>query len=191
VADGFDDVASAGFAFGADHGCAFGDAAQGFAEGAAAADEGDAEGGFGYVVDGVGGGEDFGFVDVVYAEGFEDLGVGVSWVERGEGLRRKGASAVELDERVLDGVVASPTQRLVPSTLSSFQYSPKKNSRTWHSTKCPILAFAITGIVTVSIISLIIFGSLILATPPWARISAGTRSSAMTATAPASSAILA
>ena len=34
-------------------------------------------------------------------------------------------------------------------------------------------------------------GSLILATPPWARMSAGTRSSAMTATAPASSAILA
>src|SRR5690606_22522548 len=34
-------------------------------------------------------------------------------------------------------------------------------------------------------------GSDILATPPWARMSAGTRSSAMTATAPASSAILA
>ena len=34
-------------------------------------------------------------------------------------------------------------------------------------------------------------GSLIRATPPWARMSAGTRSSAMTATAPASSAIFA
>ena len=34
-------------------------------------------------------------------------------------------------------------------------------------------------------------GSLMRATPPWARMSAGTRSSAMTATAPASSAILA
>jgi hypothetical protein len=34
-------------------------------------------------------------------------------------------------------------------------------------------------------------GSLIRATPPWARMSAGTRSSAITATAPASSAILA
>ena len=34
-------------------------------------------------------------------------------------------------------------------------------------------------------------GSLILATPPCARMSAGTRSRAMTATAPASSAILA
>lgn len=38
-------------------------------------------------------------------------------------------------------------------------------------------------------ISLIIFGSDILATPPCALISAGTRSSAITATAPASSAI--
>jgi hypothetical protein len=28
----------------------------------------------GYVVDGVGGGEDFGLIDVVYAKGFEDLG---------------------------------------------------------------------------------------------------------------------
>ena len=34
-------------------------------------------------------------------------------------------------------------------------------------------------------------GSLIRLTPPWARMSAGTRSSAITATAPASSAILA
>ena len=40
-------------------------------------------------------------------------------------------------------------------------------------------------------ISSIMSGSLILATPPWARMSAGTRSSAMTATAPASSAIFA
>ncbi len=46
-----------------------------------------------------------------------------------------------------------------------------------------------TGIVTVSIISLIILGSDIRATPPCARMSAGTRSSAMTAQAPASSAI--
>ncbi len=40
-------------------------------------------------------------------------------------------------------------------------------------------------------ISLIFLGSAILATPPWARMSAGTRSRAMTATAPASSAIFA
>jgi hypothetical protein len=62
-------------------------------------------------------------------------------------------------------------------------------SQTWHSTKCPILAFAITGMVTAAMISLIIFGSDILATPPRALISAGTRSSAITATAPASSAM--
>src|SRR5690348_2817524 len=37
----------------------------------------------------------------------------------------------------------------------------------------------------------IMSGSLIRATPPWARMSAGTRSSAMTAAAPASSAIFA
>src|SRR4051812_42925914 len=46
-----------------------------------------------------------------------------------------------------------------------------------------------TGIVTVSWISRILSGSAIRATPPSARMSAGTRSSAITATAPASSAI--
>src|SRR5918996_5431480 len=51
--------------------------------------------------------------------------------------------------------------------------------------------FAITGIVTASWISRIFSGSAIRATPPWTRMSAGTRSSAITATAPASSAILA
>jgi hypothetical protein len=44
VADGLDDVAGAGFALGADHGGAFADAAEGFTEVAAAADEGDGEG---------------------------------------------------------------------------------------------------------------------------------------------------
>jgi hypothetical protein len=67
VANRFDDVAGAGFTLGADHGGAFGDTAEGFAEVAAAADEGDAEGVFFNVVGRVGGGEDFGFVDVVYA----------------------------------------------------------------------------------------------------------------------------
>src|SRR5713101_5629281 len=51
--------------------------------------------------------------------------------------------------------------------------------------------FAITGIVTPSWISLIIPGSDMRATPPSRRMSAGTRSSAMTATAPASSATFA
>src|SRR5215210_7299358 len=52
-------------------------------------------------------------------------------------------------------------------------------------------ALAITGIVTTSWISAILVGSAIRATPPAERMSAGTRSSAMTAAAPASSAILA
>ena len=51
--------------------------------------------------------------------------------------------------------------------------------------------FAITGIVTASWISVIIAGSDMRATPPSRRMSAGTRSSAITATAPASSAIFA
>src|SRR5208282_3766464 len=49
--------------------------------------------------------------------------------------------------------------------------------------------FAITGIDTVAIISRIFFGDAIRATPPSARICAGTRSSAITATAPAFSAM--
>src|SRR4051812_39591453 len=52
-------------------------------------------------------------------------------------------------------------------------------------------ALAITGIVTASWMPLIIAGSLIRATPPSRRMSAGTRSSAITADAPASSAIFA
>src|SRR3954453_23582100 len=52
-------------------------------------------------------------------------------------------------------------------------------------------AFAMTGMVTAALMASIISGSLIRATPPSRRMSAGTRSSAMTAHAPASSAILA
>ena len=52
-------------------------------------------------------------------------------------------------------------------------------------------ALAITGIETASMIASIMSGSLIRDTPPSARMSAGTRSSAITATAPASSAIFA
>src|SRR5690242_686747 len=48
-----------------------------------------------------------------------------------------------------------------------------------------------TGIVTASWISRIFSGSDMRATPPCTRMSAGTRSSAITATAPASSAIFA
>src|SRR5215212_4052200 len=52
-------------------------------------------------------------------------------------------------------------------------------------------AFAITGIETASMISSTFVASAMRATPPSLRMSAGTRSSAMTATAPASSAIFA
>src|SRR6266513_1513664 len=62
---------------------------------------------------------------------------------------------------------------------------------TWASAKWPIRHLAITGMDTARMIISIMSGSLILATPPWARMSAGTRSSAITATAPASSAIFA
>lgn len=50
---------------------------------------------------------------------------------------------------------------------------------------------AITGMETAPMMSSIMFGSDIRATPPSLRMSAGTRSRAMTATAPASSAIFA
>src|SRR3990170_2032101 len=66
--------------------------------------------------------------------------------------------------------------------------------RAWRasaSAKWPIRHFAITGIVTASMISWTFVGSAMRATPPWARMSAGTRSRAITATAPASSAIAA
>src|SRR5581483_740902 len=49
--------------------------------------------------------------------------------------------------------------------------------------------FAMTGIVTASMMDSMILGSAIRATPPSARMSAGTRSSAITAHAPAASAI--
>src|SRR5687767_13608669 len=52
-------------------------------------------------------------------------------------------------------------------------------------------ALAITGMETAPMMPSIMSGSLIREMPPSARMSAGTRSSAMTATAPASSAILA
>src|ERR1043166_836031 len=64
-------------------------------------------------------------------------------------------------------------------------------SRTCASTKCPIRHLAMTGMVTAAMIDLIRSGSDILATPPSLRMSAGTRSRAITAQAPASWAILA
>ena len=76
VLHGVDDVAGAGFALGADHGRAFGDAAESFAEVARAADEGGGEGVLIDVVSFVGGGEHFGLVDEVDAEFLQDLGFG-------------------------------------------------------------------------------------------------------------------
>src|SRR3954463_13879009 len=52
-------------------------------------------------------------------------------------------------------------------------------------------ALAMTGIETAALISSILVGSAIRATPPSLRMSAGTRSSAITEQAPASSAIFA
>jgi len=73
VADSFDDVTSSGLTFRADHGRAFADATEGFAEVATAADKGDAETVFLNVMGVVSWGEDFGLVDVVYAYCFKDL----------------------------------------------------------------------------------------------------------------------
>src|SRR6267143_1292732 len=59
------------------------------------------------------------------------------------------------------------------------------------SAKCPMRTLAITGIVTVAMISRITLIDAMRATPPSLRISEGTRSSAITAHAPAFSAIFA
>ena len=77
------------------------------------------------------------------------------------------------------------------STSDSSTKSTPSDCSTCASAKCPMRALAMTGIVTASMICSISSGSLIRATPPSRRMSAGTRSSAMTETAPASSAILA
>jgi hypothetical protein len=73
VTDRLDHVARSGLAFGADHGRALADAAQGLAEVAAPADERDLEWVFEDVVRFVGGGQDLRLVDVVHADGFQDL----------------------------------------------------------------------------------------------------------------------
>jgi hypothetical protein len=73
VLNGLDDITGTGLTLSADHSGALGDAAQGLAEVAATADEGDLVAVLGDVVDIVGGGEDLGFVDVVNTNGFQDL----------------------------------------------------------------------------------------------------------------------
>ena len=72
---GVGDVAGAGLALRADHGRALVDAAQGLTEVGRAADEGDGELPLVDVVGVVGRGQDLGLVDVVDAEGLQDLGL--------------------------------------------------------------------------------------------------------------------
>src|SRR5437868_1375297 len=78
----------------------------------------------------------------------------------------------------------------VKTSLSSMK-STSNACKTSASRKCPIRTLAITGIVTVFMISRITLIDAIRATPPSLRISEGTRSSAITAQAPAFSAIFA
>ena len=75
VAGGVGDVAGAGLALGADHGRALVDAAQRLTEVGGTADEGDREVPLVDVVGVVGRGQDLGLVDVVHAEGLQDLGL--------------------------------------------------------------------------------------------------------------------
>ncbi len=76
----------------------------------------------------------------------------------------------------------------VSTSLSSMK-STSSASRMRASMKWPMRHLAITGIETASWMARIICGSLARATPPSLRICAGTRSSAITAAAPASSAM--
>ncbi len=76
VLDGVDNVSGAGFALGANHGRAFGNAAQRFSEIARAADEWDFEGVLVDVMGFVGGSQHFGFVDVIHTQFFENLRLG-------------------------------------------------------------------------------------------------------------------
>ena len=59
MSDGFNHISRTSFAFGTDHGCAFGYATEGFAQVAAAADKWYSKGVFFDVMGAVGRGEDF------------------------------------------------------------------------------------------------------------------------------------
>mmetsp|Transcript_98355 Transcript_98355/g.257013 ORF Transcript_98355/g.257013 Transcript_98355/m.257013 type:complete len:324 (+) Transcript_98355:177-1148(+) len=83
-----------------------------------------------------------------------------------------------------------PSSATVSTSLSSMQSTPSC-CKICASTKCPMRHLAMTGIETALTIALIIAGSDMRATPFSFRMSAGMRSRAMTATAPASSAIFA
>ena len=73
MAHSFDHVTGAGLALGADHGRAFTHPAQGLAQVAAAAYEGHLEGVLVNVVGFIGRGEHLGFVDVIDADGLQNL----------------------------------------------------------------------------------------------------------------------
>lgn len=151
VLDGFNNISGTGLTLGTDHSGTLGDPTKGLAQVAATTDERNLVVVLLHVVDIIGRGKDFGLVDVVNANGFEDLTI--THVSCNAGFPRE------------------------------------KGSLTWHSTKCPIRALAMTGMVTAAMISLIMLGSDMRATPPWALMSAGTLSRAITAAAPASSAM--
>ena len=74
VAHGFNHVARAGFALGANHGSAFGDAAQGFTQIAATAHKGNGKVALVDMIFVIGGGEHFTFVDIVGAHGLKNAG---------------------------------------------------------------------------------------------------------------------
>ena len=76
----------------------------------------------------------------------------------------------------------------VSTSLSSMK-STSSASSTCASAKWPMRTLAITGMVTVCMISRMILGEAMRATPPSLRMSAGTRSSAITAQPPACSAM--
>ena len=76
VLDGVHHVAGTGFALGANHGRAFGDAPQGLAQIARSADKGSGEGVLVDVMELVGRGEDFALVDEVDSQMLQDLGFG-------------------------------------------------------------------------------------------------------------------
>lgn len=115
----------------------------------------------------ISGGQHFGLVDVVDVEGLQDLSLDkVANTALGLWRERNGEGEVGMISSEIEGYL--------------------KQSR------CHCACFAMltmTGMETASMISLIMAGSDILATPPCTRMSAGTRSRAMTAQAPASSAM--
>lgn len=131
MTDGFDDISCACFALGANEGRAFRDASQRFAKVFRAADERDLERVLVYVMFLVRRRQHFGFIDIVDADGLEDL------------------YETQRKLRVSTGHAGF-----------SHGGKSINEERTCASTKCPILTFAITGIETASTIALIIFGSL-------------------------------